>query len=62
MKRILLILAPLAFAGCGAGSPPLNTKAMSDEEIRQMKEDDQRIDDEERSGSGTAVGKPKRKR
>ncbi len=62
MKRLILILAPLAFAGCGAGSPAMNTKAMSDEEIRQMKDDDRRIEDEERSGSGTAVGKPKRKK
>ena len=62
MKRFLLIAVPFAFLGCGGGEPPMNTKTMTDEEIRQMKEDDKRIDDEERSGSGTAVGKPKRKR
>ncbi|MBL8864056.1 MAG: hypothetical protein KF873_22580 [Gemmataceae bacterium] len=62
MKRWLLILAPLAFAGCGGGSPAMNTRAMSNEEIRQMKEDDKRIEDEERSGAGTAVAKPKRKK
>ncbi len=62
MKRLIPLLAPLAFAGCGGGSPAMNTRAMSDEEIRQMKEDDKRIEDEERSGSGTAVAKPKRKK
>jgi hypothetical protein len=62
MTRLLLIVVPFAFIGCGGGSPPMNTKAMTDEEVRLMKEDDKRIDDEERSGSGTAVGKPKRKR
>lgn len=60
MIRLLLILAPLAFAGCGAGSPPMNTKPMTEEEIRKMKEDDKQIEDEERSGSGSAVAKPKR--
>jgi hypothetical protein len=62
MMRMLLIVIPFVFIGCGGGSPPMNTKPMTDEEIRLMKEDDKRIDDEERSGSGTAVGKPNRKR
>jgi hypothetical protein len=62
VKRLLLILAPLAFAGCGAGSPAMNTTPMTDEEVRQMKAEDQRIDDEERGGAGTAVAKPKRKK
>lgn len=62
MKRALLILVPFAFIGCGSGTPAMNTRPMNEEEIRQMKEDDRRIDEEERSGSGTAVGQPKRKR
>src|SRR5262245_10470142 len=61
MKRLLigLVFVVLTTSGCGGDSTP-NTSAMSDEEIRKMKEEDRKIDDEERGGSGSAT--PARKR
>jgi hypothetical protein len=58
---LLVLLAPVVLTGCG-DSPALHTGKMTDEEIRQMKEQDSRIDDEERGGSGTAVNKKKKSR
>lgn len=61
LLAMIVVLAPVALTGCG-GSPALHTGNMTDEEIRQMKEQDSQIDDEERSGSGTAVNKKKKSR
>ena len=61
MKRFWIAIVPLVFVGCGSGSPPINNRSMTDEEIRQMKDDDRRVDDEELSGTGTAVAKKKKK-
>jgi hypothetical protein len=55
-----LISGAASLVGCGSGDPPLNNTKMTEEQIRVMKEEDKRIDDEERSGSGTAVGRKKR--
>lgn len=62
MKRYLIAIVPLVFVGCGAGSPPINNRTMTEEEIRQMKDDDKRVEDEELGGAGTAVAKVKKKR
>ena len=51
--RRLVLLAALAAGGCGGVTP--NTAPLSDEQKQKIKEDDRRIDDEEKSGSGTAV-------
>lgn len=62
MRRLLVlltVLAPVVLTGCG-DSQALHTGKMTDEEIQKMKDEDRRIDDEERSGSGTAVHKKKR--
>ena len=60
MKRLLgIVVTALFVCGCGGSVKP-NTNPMTEEEIRQMKEDDRRIDEAERSGSGTAT--PARKR
>lgn len=61
MRIVLLgaVVAALA-AGCGEAVKP-NASPMSEEEIRKMKEDDRQIDDSERSGSGSATGKPARR-
>lgn len=63
MSRFLcwsLLLGMLGSFGCG-GTLPMNTAKMTEEEIRKMKEDDRRVEDEERSGSGTA-SPPKKRR
>ncbi|HJZ93422.1 MAG TPA: hypothetical protein VKE40_21270 [Gemmataceae bacterium] len=60
LSRLLLAGGLLGILGCDGNSKP-NTKPMTEEEIRQMKEQDRQIDEDERGGSGTATGKPKRK-
>jgi hypothetical protein len=52
--RRLVLLAALAAAGCGSEVTP-NTAPLTDEQKQKIKEEDQRIDDEEKSGAGTAV-------
>jgi hypothetical protein len=59
--RLFLLIFVVSLFGCGAGSQPLNSKKMTEAEIQEMKENDRRIEDDERSGSGTAVKKPKKK-
>jgi hypothetical protein len=56
--RLVGLLALAAAAGCG-NSTTLNTAPLTDEEKRKIKEEDQRIDEEERSGSGTKVPRKK---
>lgn len=51
-----LILAALVAAvsiGC-SGSVAMNTDPLTDEQKQKIKEEDRRVDDEEKSGSGTA--------
>jgi hypothetical protein len=65
MRKALLLTALAALpaaGGCGNGSPPLNTAPLTEEERRQIREADQRIDDAEKSGSGTAVAGPKKRK
>ena len=56
MRKGLLgaTLAVLA-AGCGGGDVKPNTAPMTEEEVRRMKEEDRRVDEAERSGSGSAT-------
>ena len=51
--RRLVLLAALGAAGCGDAKT--NTAPWTDEQKQKIKEHDQRTDDEEKSGSGTAV-------
>lgn len=63
MRNLVLLAGLAAFlgsAGCGGGSTKLNTAPLTDEQRQKIKEDDKRIDDEERSGAGTAVPRKKR--
>jgi hypothetical protein len=61
LTRLLLAGGLLVVLGCGDGQPKMNTRPMTEEEIRQMKENDRQVDEDERSGSGTATGKLKKK-
>jgi hypothetical protein len=57
MRRLVLgaVLTVLATTGCGGSDVKPNTAPMTDEEVRKMKEEDRQIDDQERSGSGSAT-------
>ncbi len=55
----LLLLALLS--GCGGGDPAPNTTPLTEERKRKIKEEDRRIDESERSGSGTATPTKKRR-
>jgi hypothetical protein len=57
MRRLVLgaVLTVLATTGCGGSDVKSNTAPMTDEEVRKMKEEDRQIDDQERSGSGSAT-------
>ncbi len=59
MTRLICAFALFGLVGCG-GSPKPNTAKMTDEEVRKMREEDNKNDDEERSGSGTAVQRKRR--
>ena len=56
----LLLAIALAAAGCGSRQPPLNTAPLSTEEKAKIKARDLEVDQEERSGSGTATPRKKR--
>jgi hypothetical protein len=62
VRKVLIgaVLATVA-SGCGGGSPTPNTAPMTEEEVRQMREEDRQIDEVERSGSGSATPAKKRK-
>jgi hypothetical protein len=65
MRRLVLSAVAVLLAGavgCGDGRPPLNTAPLTDEEKQKIKEQDKMIDDEERSGSGTATPAKKKKK
>jgi hypothetical protein len=60
MRKVILLAGILALAAAGCGnSTTLNTAPLTDEEKQKIKEEDRRIDDEERSGSGTKVPRKK---
>jgi hypothetical protein len=63
MRKWLLILglAAPAVPGC-SGSPALNTAPLTEEEKQKIREEDKRVEDEERSGSGTATPAKKKRR
>jgi predicted small lipoprotein YifL len=54
------LLLILGVAGCGGSKTPLNTTPLSEEQKTKVKQEDQRVDDEERSGSGMASRKKKK--
>jgi hypothetical protein len=60
-RRLLLgvVFAGLA-AGCG-GPPKPNTAPMTKEEIQKVREEDSRIESDERSGSGSATSVRKKR-
>jgi hypothetical protein len=56
VRKVLIgAVMAAAAAGCGGDNPKPNTAPMTEEEVRQMKEEDRRIDEAERSGSGSAT-------
>ncbi|HVK08073.1 MAG TPA: hypothetical protein VM597_04780 [Gemmataceae bacterium] len=58
---VLGLAAGLSAGGCGNSTTP-NTAKMTDEEVRRMKEEDRRVEDDERSGSGAATPNPRKRR
>ena len=62
MRVFAAFLGLLLFLGvAGCGPQPLNTAPLTDEEKAKIKQQDQRVEDEERSGSGMATSKKKKK-
>ena len=62
MRVFALFVGLLLFSGvAGCGPKALNTAPLTDEEKAQIKQQDQRVEDEERSGSGMASSKKKKK-
>jgi hypothetical protein len=63
MTRILtwmLLVGLIGAAGCGGSNPPPNTAPLTAEQKAAILSEDQRIDKEERSGSGTATPRKRR--
>ncbi|HVL11197.1 MAG TPA: hypothetical protein VM529_01440 [Gemmata sp.] len=61
--KALLAAACAACLGCSDSATKLNTEPLSDEQKRQIAEDDKRIADEESGGRGAKLGgKPKPKK
>ncbi len=59
---LTLGLAALLIGVTGCSSDPTpNTAPLTEEEKQKIREEDKRVEDEERSGSGTAT-QPKKKR
>ncbi|HKB03619.1 MAG TPA: hypothetical protein VKD90_15455 [Gemmataceae bacterium] len=62
MRQVVFAAVLLGLtAGCG-GDPKPNTAPMTEEEVRQMRDEDRRIDEAEKSGSGSATPAKSRKR
>ena len=59
--RWIPVVAMLAAAGCGGNQPAPTKRNYSEEEKAATKAADKSVDDDEKSGSGTATGKPKKK-
>lgn len=60
VRSALALAGALAVAGCGGSNPPMNKAPLTDAEKAAIKEQDKQVDDEERSGSGTATKGPKK--
>ena len=62
MRTMVLLASWAVFSslGCSGSDTKLNTAPLTEEQKQQIREQDQRIDEEERSGSGTA-SRPKGK-
>ena len=63
MSRILtwvLLIGLAGAAGCNGGNPPMNTAPLTDEQKAKIRAEDKQIEDEERSGSGTATKRKRR--
>ncbi len=58
-KTAYFLLLALAAGPAGCGSTPPSTAPLTDEQKQRMKAEDKAVDDDEKSGSGTAVGKKK---
>ncbi len=54
---IVFVCGILFAASAGCGGPALSTAPLTEEQKRQIKADDKKVDDEEKSGSGGAVPK-----
>jgi hypothetical protein len=53
IRALAIVAGAVATAGCG-GKTTMNTAPLTDEQKAQIKAADKSVDDEERSGSGTA--------
>jgi hypothetical protein len=64
MRSWVLMIGLMAVGGgmgC-SGAPTLNTAPLTEEELRKIREEDKRVEDDERSGSGTATPAKKKRR
>jgi hypothetical protein len=62
MRVFASFVGLLLFIGVsGCGPKPLNTTPLTEEEKAKIKQEDQRVEDEERGGSGMASSKKKKK-
>jgi hypothetical protein len=58
MRVVLLIAvscAAVSLVGCGADKPSLNTAPLTDAQKAEIKARDAAVDEEEKSGAGSAV-------
>lgn len=58
MRKILLSALPcvaLALVGCGSGKSTINTAPLTDAQKAEIKARDAEVDEEEKSGAGSAV-------
>ncbi|HVK17044.1 MAG TPA: hypothetical protein VM533_08845 [Fimbriiglobus sp.] len=63
MRYWVLMIGLAATVGVGcSGSPALNTAPLTEEEKQKIREEDKRVEDDERGGSGTATPAKKKRR
>ena len=62
-KRLLIGLVLTVMIGCGGGNSPteINTTEFTEEQKKAIKQADKEVNDEEKSGAGSATP-PKKKR